>query len=189
MENRLFILLCLLWGSTWMFIKVGLSSFPPFIFGGLRFIIAALFLYIVMKFYRLPLPTKWSNIKPAIIFGTLNGFSCALIYWGEQFLSSNTTAILNTTTPLFMAIFAFIFLDEKMNKFKIIGLSMGFLGIVVIFSGKLALGADSLRGAVALVVQAAVYALGATHSKKYKVSISPLQVVTVQLMAAAAEPI
>lgn len=60
-------------------------------------------------------------------------------------------------------------------------------GIVVLFSGNLTLGAASFRGAVALVVQAAVYALGATHSKKYKVNISPLQVVTVQLLAAAVE--
>lgn len=187
MENRLFILLCLLWGSTWMFIKVGLSSFPPLIFGGLRYIIATIFLYIVMKCYRLPLPTKWNDIKPAVVFGTLNGLSCALIYWGEQFLSSSLSAILNTTTPLFMTIFAYIFLHEEMNRYKILGLFLGFAGIVAIFSGDMEIKASSFWGAVAMVVQAAVYALGATHSKKYKVSIRPLQVVTIQLLAAAVE--
>lgn len=187
MENRLFILLCLLWGSTWMFIKVGLASFPPLIFGGLRYIIATIFLYIVMKCYRLPLPTKWEDIKPAVIFGTLNGLSCALIYWGEQFLSSSLSAILNTTTPLFMAVFAYIFLHEEMNKYKIAGLLLGFAGIVVIFSSNLELDASSFWGAVAMVVQAAIYALGATHSKKYPVNIRPLQVVTIQLIAAAVE--
>lgn len=184
MENRLFALVCLLWGSGWMFIKIGLSYFPPFTFGALRYSIAALVLYIVMKIYRLPLPTRWEDIRPAVVFGMLNGISGAILNWGGQFLSSTLTSMINTTTPFFMAIYAFFLLNEQFDKYKIAGLLMGFAGLMIIFSGGTEVYATSFWGSVAVVVQAAIYALAATYSKKYRVDIKPMQVVTIQLMSA-----
>lgn len=184
MENQLFALVCLLWGSGWMFIKIGLSYFPPFTFGALRYSIAALVLYIVMRINHLSLPTRWEDAKPAVVFGILNGLSGAMLNWGGQFLSSTLTSMMNTTTPFFMAIYAYFLLDEKFDKYKIIGLFMGFAGLMIIFSGGSEIYADSFWGAIAVVIQSAIYALAATYSKKYKVDIKPMQVVTVQLMSA-----
>ncbi len=184
MENRLFALVCLLWGSGWMFIKIGLYYFPPFTFGAFRYSIAALVLYIVMKIYRLSLPTRWEDIKPAVVFGMLNGLSGAILNWGGQFLSSTLTSMINTTMPFFMAIYAYFLLNEQFDKYKIAGLLMGFAGLMIIFSGGSEIYATSFWGAVAVVVQSAIYALAATYSKKYRVNIKPMQVVTIQLMSA-----
>ncbi len=184
MENQLFALVCLLWGSGWLFIKIGLSYFPPFTFGAFRYSIAALALYIVMRINHLPLPTRWEDTKPAVVFGILNGLSGAMLNWGGQFLSSTLTSMLNTTMPFFMAIYAYFLLDEKFDKYKIIGMLMGFAGLMVIFSSGSEIYADSFWGAIAVVIQAAIYALAATYSKKYEVNIKPMQVVTIQLMSA-----
>lgn len=187
MENRLFALVCLLWGSTWMFIKIGVTYFPPITFGAFRYTIGGIFLYIVMKIYKLPFPTKWEDIKPAVVFGMLNGLSGAFLFWGGQFLSSTLTSMINTVTPFFMAIFAYVLIKDKMTKHKLLGLFLGFIGILIILSGDSEIYVSSYWGAGAIVLQAALYAFAATYSKKYRVGIKPMQVVTVQLLTAGLE--
>jgi len=187
MEHKLFALLCILWGSTWMFIKIGVSFFPPIVFGAVRYTIGGLFLYMVMKIQKLPFPSEWDEIKPAVIFGMLNGLSGGCLYWGGQFLSSTLTSMINTVTPFFTAILAYLVLKENMDKYKISGLILGFLGIMIILSGDSEVYMTSYWGVIAIVVQAIFYSLAVIFSRRYTVSIKPVQVVTVQLLVAGLE--
>ncbi len=81
--------LAMIWGSTWLFIKLGLEDLPPFTFAGIRFVIAAIILLVIIIIRRRPLPKDWRDW--ALIAGT--GFfafsiNYGLLFWGEQRISS-----------------------------------------------------------------------------------------------------
>src|SRR3990170_4719381 len=126
-------MLCLIWGSTWLGIKIGLEDSPPFLSCAARFLIASGFLYILIRIKRLTIPkNNWLKI---IIPGFLSfGLSYGLDYWGIQYIASGLAAVLFASLPFFMAIFAHYMLkDEKLSWIKLLFLSIGFLGIVIIF--------------------------------------------------------
>lgn len=129
-----FIVLCLIWGSTWMAIKIGLTSAPPLWGASIRFMIAIAILYgiIIIKKYKIP-----KKIKDLMRIGYPGlfayGISYALIYLAEQYINSAMTAVLFASFPLFVALISLKLLkDEKVNPIAWGGLVLGFLGIVVI---------------------------------------------------------
>src|SRR5215210_8412504 len=97
-----FIGLCGIWGSTWLAIKVGLRDLPPISFAGIRFALAAFLLGAIVAIRRIRLPTtraEWSLLAyTGFLSITLN---YALVFWGEQYISSGLAALLSATVPLF----------------------------------------------------------------------------------------
>jgi putative membrane protein PagO len=129
-------LACLIWGSTWMAIRVGLDSLTPFISVGLRFSFAALFILIFMKIKGMRIQMDRLSIK---LYLQMAFFSFVipygLVYWGEQYIPSGLASVLFAINPFFVTIFSFYILSqEKITPYKIIGMIVGFIGIVVIFS-------------------------------------------------------
>ena len=129
-------LACLIWGSTWMAIRLGLDSLTPFISVGLRFSFAALFILIFMKIKGLKVQMDKLSIK---LYMQMAFFSFVipygLVYWGEQYIPSGLASVLFAINPFFVTIFSFFMLSqEKITLYKIIGMIIGFIGIVVIFS-------------------------------------------------------
>ncbi len=184
MNAVFFFVLCVIWGSTWMAIKVNLTSFPPFYSAGLRFLLAALVLFGVMKLRGAAFPHQLKKNSPSIVFGILNGVSYGFVYWGEQFIPSGLTAILMAALPFFSIILAYIFIGERITTRKIIGTMAGFLGVLLLFMEGLS-GANSgkLAGELAIVAAAAVNALAGVHVKKHS-TIEPLAAVTIQMFFA-----
>jgi len=130
-----FLLLCLVWGSTWLAIKIGLESVPPFYGIAFRFSLAAAVLYGIMRIRHMEIPRDRESWNLFAAVGILSlGFPFSLIYWSEQFLSSGLTSVLFAVFPFVVAIFSHFFLpDEPLDAFKIVGIVVGFIGIVVIF--------------------------------------------------------
>ncbi len=94
--------LCLIWGSTWLAIKIGLRDLPPIAFAGIRFVIAAALLLALMAVRRLPLPATAGDWRLVLWTGFLTiTVNYALVFWGEQYLASGLAALLNATIPLF----------------------------------------------------------------------------------------
>lgn len=131
-----YILLCLIWGSTWMGIRASLESLTPFISSGIRFIIASLGIYLVMKFKGMKLQTDPLSIGLYLIMGVFSFIvAYGLVYWAEQFVPSGLAAVLFAVYPFFVALFSYFFIPgERIGIYKSIGMMLGFLGIVVIFS-------------------------------------------------------
>lgn len=180
-----FAALCLIWGTTWMAIKINLSSFPPFYSAGLRFLLAAAVLFIVMKIRGASLPKDIRESLPSVVFGVLNGISYGLVYWGEQFISSGLTAILNASLPFFSIIFAYFLIGEKLTLQKTVGTIVGFIGVLLLFYQGLGdLHSTRTAGQLAIVGASAVYALAGVHVKK-RSTIKPLVAVTIQMFFAA----
>src|SRR6185436_1169770 len=122
MKSRVvWLLLCLIWGSTWLFIKLGLDDLPPFTFAGIRFVIASAILFAIIKARRLSLPRKRSDWMLLAITGVLSfSLNYGLLFWGEQYISSGLAALLQATIPAFGLVIAHFYLPgEQMSPVKI----------------------------------------------------------------------
>jgi drug/metabolite transporter (DMT)-like permease len=156
MKARLvWLILCGIWGSTWLFIKLGLEDLPPLTFAGIRFVIACLILFSIIKLRGLSLPDKRSDwlllAGTGVLSFTLN---YGLLFWGEQYISSGLAALLQATIPAFGLIFAHFYLPgERMSLPKVGGVVLGVIGVGVVFSNQLTVaGGRALAGCVALVL-------------------------------------
>ena len=151
------LILSLIWGSTWLFIKLGLEDLPPFTFAGIRFVIAASILLVIVAIRKRPLPRDWRDW--VLIAGT-GIFSFAmnygLLFWGEQRVSSGLAAILQTIIPVFGLVLAHLHLPaERITWPKLFGIALGIAGVTLIFSNQMEVGgAEAFKGSVAIVVGA-----------------------------------
>jgi drug/metabolite transporter (DMT)-like permease len=157
------LILAVIWGSTWLFIKLGLEDLPPFTFAGIRFVIAAIILLIIILIRRRPLPRRGQDW--ALIAGTgILAFSInyGLLFWGEQRTSSGLAAILQTIIPVFGLVLAHLHLpEERITWPKLIGVILGIAGVALIFSNQMEAGGRSaFQGSVAIVIGA----FGAAYS-------------------------
>lgn len=152
------LLLCLIWGSTWLFIKLGLDDLPPFTFAGIRFVIASAILFAIIKVRRLTLPRTRADWMFLAVTGLLSfSLNYGLLFWGEQYISSGLAALLQATIPAFGLVIAHFYLPgEQMTPVKIFGVVVGVLGVGVVFSNQLhAAGSRALFGSGAIVLGAA----------------------------------
>ena len=156
MKARLvWLILCGIWGSTWLFIKLGLEDLPPLTFAGIRFVISCLILSGIIRFRGLRLPVSGSDWKLLIVTGVLSfTLNYGLLFWGEQHISSGLAALLQATIPAFGLVIAHFYLPgERMTWPKIIGVVLGVAGVGVVFSNQLKIaGGQALAGCVALVL-------------------------------------
>src|SRR3712207_6317394 len=152
------IIICTIWSSTWIFIKLGLSDLPPVSFAALRFLIAAAILLLIMAVQKIPLPRTRQEWALAAITGIFQFFiNYALLFWGEQHVSSGLAAVLQATIPAFGLALAHLHLPgERLTRAKAAGVVLGVAGVAVIFSNQLALaGRMAMWGGAAIVAGAA----------------------------------
>ncbi|MBZ0291766.1 MAG: DMT family transporter [Anaerolineae bacterium] len=163
----------LIWGSSFLLIRVGVRELRPIEVVFIRTSIAAIGLGLVIALRRVPIPTDWRNIRALIIIGLGNVVApFVLISWGEQHIASGVAAVLQSTAALFTLVVAhFAFTDERITTRKIVGLLTGFVGVIVLFSRELtSTGGEAatlgLLGQLAIVVASAFYATFTTYSRK-----------------------
>jgi drug/metabolite transporter (DMT)-like permease len=159
----LFGLISLFWGSSYLFIKIGVETISPFTLIAGRLFFGALVLGAALVLSRAPLPRDrgtYAKLLFMAVFNIVIPFS--LITWGEQYIDSSLAAILQATTPLFTIVIASLALSEEaITLNRLVGLIIGFGGVVVLFSHGLSGGrGDALLGEVALVLSSLSYAVG-----------------------------
>ncbi|MCF2492730.1 EamA family transporter [Dyadobacter chenhuakuii] len=164
----------IVWGSTYFFIQRALEGFPPFFLGAFRFIIAGLIM-LAWSVAQGENVFSLKAIEPAIITGLLLLFiGNGIVIWVEQFLPSAMVAIMISSSPLW-----FIVLDKPKwsenlsNKSTIVGLLIGFAGVVLLFSEKIMISMSSMNSsrdlfAMALVVFGSMAWAGGSLFSKYK---------------------
>jgi drug/metabolite transporter (DMT)-like permease len=177
MKSRLvWLLLCLIWGSTWLFIKLGLEDLPPFTFAGIRFVIGSAILFGIIKARRLSLPRTRADWILLAVTGVLSfSLNYGLLFWGEQYISSGLAALLQATIPAFGLVFAHFSLPgERMTSAKIFGIAMGVAGVGVVFSNQLSVaGTRALAGCAALIAGSACAAAANVLVKKHGAKLDP----------------
>ncbi|HLP15601.1 MAG TPA: EamA family transporter [Bacteroidota bacterium] len=172
----LYVLICLIWGSTWLAIKIGLETMPPLFAAGLRFTLASAVLYAYVKWKKIPIPFD-GRMKRFYATVALTSFSVpfAFVYWGEQHISSGLTAVLFGIYPFSVALFSYFFLPaEKLNASKVAGIILGFLGVFVIFANDIRMNDPlALWGMTAVVASAVMQAFSVIVIKKEAHTVSP----------------
>ena len=177
MKARLvWLVLCGIWGSTWLFIKLGLEDLPPLTFAGIRFVISCAIILSIIRIRGLQLPRARADWLLLAVTGILSfGLNYGLVFWGEQHISSGLAALLQATLPAFGLIFAHFHLPgERLSWTKIGGVVLGVCGVAVVFSNQLAVaGRQALAGCIALILSAAFAAYSNVLVKKYGKKLNP----------------
>lgn len=159
--------LCFIWGSTWLAIKLGLGDLPPLLAAGVRFVIAAAILAGLAVVRRVPFPRSRDAHLLLLGVGLSSfGLSYGIVYWAEQFIPSGLTAVLFATLPFFTLLLAHAALPaERMTIRRVVGVMIGFLGVLFVFRGDLTV--EHPRGPMA----AAVLLLGPLASAAANVGV------------------
>ena len=180
------IALCLIWSSTWLAIKVGLSDLPPISFCALRFVIAAAVL-LAMCVGRFPLPGRLTDYALLALTGFLIfGVNYALLFWGEQHVSSGLAAILQATIPSFGLVFAHFMLPaEPMRWERVAGAVLALGGVALICLKLLDFhGLMAFWGGVAIVAGAASAAYANVLIKAHPTQFAPAVMAAWQMLFA-----
>ncbi|MDX1503315.1 MAG: EamA family transporter [Thermoanaerobaculia bacterium] len=174
-----FLALVLIWGSTWGAIRVGLGGIPPYTGVSLRFGLAALVLFATARALGVKLQYG-PRVRMLWIVETVFGFciSYGVVYWAEdQGVPSGLGSVLFATFPLFVALLAWIWLaGERPTPAGVVGLLLGFGGVLLIFSDDLATGGDPrvLFASVLFLLSPAAAAVAHVVVKRYGGGIHPI---------------
>jgi drug/metabolite transporter (DMT)-like permease len=169
----LYLLLCLIWGSTWLVIKVGYGGLGPFNVAALRFFLAGALLapFVPLLGARWPRgETEWGLV--AFVGLVLFGADYGLIYWAEQFLESGLTAILFATLPLITIAIAHVYLPgDRITPRKLAGTLLAFGGVLGLFGDHLRIDTSKAGPMLAVVASAVCAAATGVASKRFGSSL------------------
>jgi len=167
----------MIWGSTWLAIKIGLESIPPIISAGYRFTLASVLILSVISLRKIKIQTDVIAIRLYIAMAFFSFvLPYGLIYWAEQFVPSGLTAVLYAVYPFSIAIFSFFMKpSEKIGFNKIVGIIISFTGLYVIFSESFTGNLDNyILGLLAVLISAIMQSSIAVSIKKYGHHLHPL---------------
>jgi drug/metabolite transporter (DMT)-like permease len=163
-----FILLGAIWSSSFMWIKIAVQEVRPITLVAFRVLFGLLFGVAVISIQGVQWPRTFKAWTPLLVVGITNlAIPFFLISWGEQSIDSAVAAILDATVPLFTIVIAhFLLRDDKMTLPKVLGLLIGFLGVVVLLSKDIGASPSSLFGQAAVVLASIFYAGSAIYVRK-----------------------
>ena len=191
-ERRLALLawvaVCLIWGTTYLGIRISLETMPPALMGGLRWLIAGGLLsgFLLVRGDPLPGPSRWPGI--ALMAFLLLGLGNGGVVVAEQWVPSGLAAVFVATSPFWMAAVESALRDgERLTRATAAGLVLGFTGIVVLVWPELALANAASRqfllGVVALQVASFGWALGSAYSRRHARQDNVLGTTALQMFA------
>ena len=130
-----FILVSCVWGTTWYAMKIGLEDTPPILAVGLRFAISATILWVIFLFRKEQLVLTKDAVKVYLAFGVYSfGCSYSLTYWGTKYIHSGLSAVIWSTFPIVVVLFAhFMLRNDRITTQKSVGVLLGLIGTLLIF--------------------------------------------------------
>ena len=181
----LFVLLGFMWGSSYLFIRIGVEEgLRPLTLVMLRLLLGLAVLLLVVAVARPRLPRERRTIGHLVVMAVLNiVIPFWLITFGEQTVNSSLASILNATVPLFTIITAALFLhDEPITVNRLVGLAVGFVGVVLLTGqGLAAMAAGGGVGELALVLSSVSYAAGNVYARRNVRAVAPMAVAVCQV--------
>jgi drug/metabolite transporter (DMT)-like permease len=178
---------CVIWGTTYLVIRIGVGHLPPMLFAGVRWIIAGVIFIAYLKWRGKSLPKANEIVHLAVVGLALIGFGNGLVVFAEQWIPSGLAALLITTVPFFMiGIESFLPKGPKLNATIITGLAMGFVGAFLIFGEDIRYLADpdNLKGVLGLLGAVVFWSAGSLYSKYVKLNVHPLMGASVEMLIA-----
>ncbi len=179
---------CLIWGTTYLAIRVALETFPVMLLAGLRWLAAGIVLGVIaMATGRtLPAPARWPSL--ALLGFLMNVVGNGFVVWAEQHVASGLAAVVVASVPFWtVTIEGMAPGGERPRAATMAGLAIGFLGIVVLVWPQVTMGGQEGRaviaGVVALQIACAGWALGTSYSKRHPSTGDPIAASTIQMVA------
>ncbi|MEZ4456436.1 MAG: EamA family transporter [Gemmatimonadales bacterium] len=180
----------IIWGSTYLAIQVAIGTMPPFTLAASRFLLAGAVLYLWgrLRGEADPGPAVW---RDAFLFGTLffvigNG----LVVWAEQHVPSGRTALLTSTSPIWMVVFESALAGwQRPPKRVIVGLVLGIVGLSILATPRPGAGGEAIAasGIAALVFAAAGWAAGSVWSHHHHLRGSPVMTTGMKMLGGGAQ--
>ena len=186
--NLLLALLCLIWGSTWLAIKISLTGIPPFWGVSLRFLIAGAVLLGITRISGGRIPVSKLFRPDVIICGIIMYCgSYALVYWGEQYISSGLSSIIFAVMPFYAGIMAHLWIKgEKLTLIKLSGIIIGFAGVYIVFKDNIHVYGDyGLYGMLAMAIAPLFSAAGAVMIKARLTDFDTISLTGFQMLIGA----
>ena len=191
----LVVALCLIWGSTWPVIKIGLETLPPFHGAGFRFALAAAVLFGLSWAQGVAMPRRIRTHLALLAHGLIGiGLSYGAVYWGEQHIPSGLSAVLFATNPFFVMLLAHLAVaGERVTSRRLVGMVVGFAGVALIFRDDLQMahplavtpaGVTLLSPLAAAVSNVAIKRWGG-HLHPYTLTALPMTYASVGLFVAS----
>jgi drug/metabolite transporter (DMT)-like permease len=185
----IFILLGAIWSSSFMWIKIAVQEIGPITLVAFRALFGLLFGLAVIFIQRVQWPRDLRTWLPLLLLGLTNiAIPFFLISWGEQSIDSAVASVLDATVPLFTILIAHYLLhDDKITLPKIMGLLIGFAGVVVLMSKDLFhASTNSLLGQAAVILASAFYAVSSVYARKMTEDTPGIMRSAVPLISASA---
>jgi drug/metabolite transporter (DMT)-like permease len=184
----LYALLCFIWGSTWMVIKVGYGGLGPFNVAAIRFFAAGALCAGIVPLAGARWPRGRQEWLLAIFVGVvLFGADYGLIYWSELFIDSGLTAILFATLPLMTILVAHLYLpDEPITTRKLGGTLLAFLGTAALFGDHLRLDPEQTIPMAAVIIATFCAAVASVVTKRHGSVLHPASLNAPAMLAGAA---
>lgn len=176
---------CLLWSSTFLFIRLGLDEIPPFTFAWVRLAVAVAVLApisVARGSYR---TLAWWDVRHIVLTGVLLlGVNYGLVFWGAQFVPSGLVAILLSATPVLALIFGWMLGSERVTVRKVVALTLATAGVSIIVGAEArASGRAAVLGAVAIAGASASVAFAYVWLKRHPRRLPPVAVTALQSAA------
>ena len=163
-------MVCLIWGTTYLAIRISLETIPPLLMAAVRWIVAGglLILLLHLRGERLPARREWPSL--AVLGVLLLGFGNGAVVWAEQTVPSGLTAVLVATSPFWMVgMDALMPEGERLTVRRTLGLIVGFCGIVMLVWPEIRVGGSGhafLGGVVSAQVACVGWAVGSSYARK-----------------------
>jgi drug/metabolite transporter (DMT)-like permease len=181
------IVVCLVWGTTYLGIRIALETIPPFTMAVLRWVIAGTLLLTVLKIRgeRLPPPSDWPAL--AVLGVLMIGFGNGAVVWAQQIVPSGLTAVLVSTTPFWMAGIERLLADgERFTARRLLGLAVGFVGVVMLVWPEIRPGTGTafLGGVLATQLACCGWSVGSSYSRRRASGENVLAIAATQMVFA-----
>ncbi len=181
-----FAVIYLVWGSTFLAIRVGVREVPPFVLAGMRFVAAGTLLYLWMRLKGTPAPT-WREWGAASILAVpIFVLDYGLVFWAESRVPSGVTAVMMATIPVFMTLSEIVFMKTQRLTGRLgSALAVGMLGVGVLVSHSAGFGDAPIDpwGAFALIIAAVSWAIGSAVTRKLPLPASKAMSSGAQMLA------
>jgi drug/metabolite transporter (DMT)-like permease len=174
------------WGASFLFMRIAAPEFGPLVLVEVRVVIAALFLLPIFLFRAdiSELTVQWKKLAILSVLNSAAPFY--LLMFATLSITGGFAGILNATAPIFAAMIAWVWLSDRLGISQIVGLGIGFVGVLVLVWNKVTLDFDGTTVAIlAAIIASVFYAIGGNYTKKYMSQMNPLAIATGTMIAAA----
>lgn len=178
-----YISLCLIWGSTWLAIRVSVRDVPPMEAASIRFSLAAIVLFVWVLFRKSDWPKHPRQWNAILILGfTVIAIPYGLLFWAEQYVTSSLCPVLFSALPLTVALLTPLMMHRTVPRTAVFAMLVAFGGLLVLLSTDLQLGSKAFWAGLAVLVAMSGSAWSAVYAKLHLHDVDPVVSTALQLL-------